>query len=289
MKNAIVLLFAFIFLFTSLNAQKLYGTFEDDYDFDMFDWDFRNPTIEVNYGNSYLKHKTFDGKFSMAGLTEIRLGYNKTDDYEDIPYIKEFSERVLILSNKSTEISGKSNEMNKYKSDTWMAGFGTFDGYGYQAGGLVIIPYNGDSFIWTKFNSADLSPETENVIAEKPLLRFNNAIRFGTASEAGIRLQPLPFLSVNAAFETNVVFPRHLFWKHLISGLIELGSQSVADKFVEKIMDSSPAAGPIVSFVLKTGISYGFYKLKQEKMNWPFKTETPLTFENFKIGMSFTF
>ena len=110
MKSAVFLLFLFIFSSITLNAQKYLGTLDEDYNFDMFDWDFRNPTIEVNYGNSSLFHKKFDGKFSVAGLTEIKLGYSTMDDFEDVSYIKDFSERVISLSNRSTDLSGKSNE-----------------------------------------------------------------------------------------------------------------------------------------------------------------------------------
>jgi hypothetical protein len=54
-------------------------------------------------------------------------------------------------------------------------------------------------------------------------------------------------------------------------------------------MDSSPVAGPIMNFLLKGGYSYAFYKLKSEKMNWPFNTETPLTYETIKFGLTFSF
>jgi hypothetical protein len=47
--------------------------------------------------------------------------------------------------------------------------------------------------------------------------------------------------------------------------------------------------GPIMYFVLKNGISYVFYTQLQEKMNWPFNSETPLTIETIKIGASISF
>ncbi|HSP87628.1 MAG TPA: hypothetical protein VLN45_05810, partial [Ignavibacteriaceae bacterium] len=61
------------------------------------------------------------------------------------------------------------------------------------------------------------------------------------------------------------------------------------DSFVDEIMDSSPYAAPIVGFVLKCALSYGVYELRQDKMNWPFKSAAPLAYDQFKFGMTFTF
>ena len=61
------------------------------------------------------------------------------------------------------------------------------------------------------------------------------------------------------------------------------------DNFVDKIFDRSPAAVPVVDFLLKNGLAYSLYLLKKENMNWPFNTETPLTYETFKLGVTFLF
>ena len=124
---------------------------------------------------------------------------------------------------------------------------------------------------------------------KKILDRYDGAFRFGTASEGGVRIEIANTVSLDAGFEASVIFPRHLFWKQLISFAIESGGQGAVDFFVDEVMDNSPAAGPIVNFVLKNALSYGFYLLKKDSMNWPFETEKPLTYETFKMGVSFTF
>jgi hypothetical protein len=40
---------------------------------------------------------------------------------------------------------------------------------------------------------------------------------------------------------------------------------------------------------LKGAYQYAFYTLTKDKMNWPFNTESPLTYENFKFGVTLTF
>jgi hypothetical protein len=61
------------------------------------------------------------------------------------------------------------------------------------------------------------------------------------------------------------------------------------DTFINEVFKSSPAAGPIVNFVLKNALAYGIYELRQEKMNWPFSSEAPLAFDQFKVGVTFIF
>jgi hypothetical protein len=59
--------------------------------------------------------------------------------------------------------------------------------------------------------------------------------------------------------------------------------------FSEDIIRSSKLLGPVMYFVLKNGLAYVFYTQLQDKMNWPFDSETPLTIEALKIGASITF
>ncbi len=60
------------------------------------------------------------------------------------------------------------------------------------------------------------------------------------------------------------------------------------DLFTE-VFESSPAAGPIVNFLLKNALAYGFYELRQEKMNWPFNSEAPIAYDQFKFGVTVVF
>ncbi|MFA7228081.1 MAG: hypothetical protein WC061_03515, partial [Melioribacteraceae bacterium] len=71
--------------------------------------------------------------------------------------------------------------------------------------------------------------------------------------------------------------------------IIEEGAKGILNHFIDKVADSSPYAAPIVNFFLKNGLSYAFFSLKKANMNWPFSTESPLTYETFKFGITFTF
>jgi len=71
--------------------------------------------------------------------------------------------------------------------------------------------------------------------------------------------------------------------------LLEFGGYSLTDRFVKAVLRSSPYAAPIVDFFLKNAVSFAMYELRKEKMNWPFKSVAPLTFDTWKLGVTFRF
>lgn len=254
------------------------------------------PTIELTYGNSDIAMKSF-GKlssnrgFANAGSAELRLSYSSLNDYED--YIVKYKNRFFFVSNNSTDLVSKKNTPFNINSNLWRFGFGTQEGYGYKIGSSAIVPYNSNSFVWSRVewnmptyagNLPELTAEDQN-----RLDLFNNAFRFGTMAEGGVKVQLVPLFTLNAGYEKAVIFPRYLVWKQLGSMIVEAAAQGAVGMFSSEVLDSSPAAGPIVNFLLKSGVSYAIYQLRREKMNWPFNSAEPLTYDTWKVGMTFTF
>ena len=243
-----------------------------------------SPTISFDYGFSKMSLKNFDEKFANPNLIELRLGYTTLKDNEDSD-ILDYKFHYLYLSNFSTNLSNQSNSPD-LKTDMWRFGFGRSTGYGYKINSLAIIPYHTYSFEWTRIKMKDtpINPADQGTIN-----LFNQSYRFGTSFEGGVRFRVIQNLMIDAGYERSIIFPRHLIWKWLGSVVIEAAGQGAIDRFVDKIVDSSPYAAPVVSFVLKNALSYGIYELRQEKMNWPFYSEPPLAYDQFKIGLTFVF
>lgn len=254
-----------------------------------------SPTIELTYGNSDIAMKSF-GKlsnrgFANAGSAELRLSYSSMDDYED--YIVKYKNHFFFVSNNSTDLVSKSNTPFNINSNLWRFGFGTQEGYGYKIGRSAIVPYTSNSFVWSRveWNMPTYAGKLPELTAEDQnrLDLFNNAFRFGTMAEGGVKVQIVPLFTLNAGYEKSVIFPRYLVWKQLGSFIVEGIAQGAVSMFAGEVMDSSPAAGPIINFLLKNGVSYAIYQLRREKMNWPFNSAEPLTYDTWKIGMTFTF
>ena len=285
---------------------------DEDWNFD--DWDFGNrhkdfewedfqfhgrPLIETSYGLPKLAIKSLNTDFNKPGAAELRLGYSTLREYSD--YVIKYRNRFVFLGNFSKDLSKSTNNKTAINTEIWRFGAGWLKGYGYQIGKSAIIPYTSNSFVWTRIKSNDYYA-IDSASSFVPLNKigvdkndaetldfFFNAFRFGTMMESGIRIQFIPLISVNAGYEREIVFPRHLFWKSAGSMAIEWAGIGAIDFFVSEVMDDSPAAGPIINFVLKSGLSYGLYQLRRDKMNWPFESAEPLTLDSWRFGITFTF
>lgn len=253
-------------------------------DFDKKDF-FKSPTITLNYGLSKMNLEGFSSSLADPGLLELKLGYTSDKVYGPADIVK-YAYKYLHLSTFTTDLRGSEDDSMKLETDMWRFGFGRASGYGYKLGEAAIIPYYSYALNWSRVDFRDsISNRADYETAEL----FDETFRFATSTEGGIRFKLFSPLILEAGYERSVVFPRHLFWKWLGSAGLEAAGQWVLDEFIENIMDSSPYAGPIINFVLKNALSYGIYELRQEKMNWPFKSAAPIAYDQFKFGLTFVF
>lgn len=251
------------------------------------------PTLELSYGMTKNKIKSMGNNFFDNGSASIKLGYSTSSVAND--YVLRFRQGYLFAGNYSQDLRKKQTGGNKADVQAWRFGVGAQEAYGYTFGNFSVIPYSSGSLVWTRIkidanNPALLSaPAVFTPNELKQLSMFDESFRFGTAAEGGIKIQFVPLISLNASYERQIVFPRYMVWKHLGSMVIEFAGQAGIDAFIREVMDSSPAAAPVLNFLLKNGFSYALYQLRQEKMNWPFDTAEPFSFDTFNVGMTFTF
>ncbi|MCK9280717.1 MAG: hypothetical protein M0P71_08855 [Melioribacteraceae bacterium] len=267
--------------------------------YDWLNWKFDRPFIELNYGIGDYKHKEMFNMFAPAGSWELKLGYSDLGTTDD-NNIVDFNESFVFVSNTASRLSSQKRKLSELAFDNWSFGIGKREGYGYDFGGFLLLPYTQSDFVWTRIemeNFPDVGERPHDYSFVRPsqikdmqiLNRYDKDFRFGTRVEGGIRFEAVNAVSFNIGYEAAVIFPRHLFWKHLGSFVIEETGKGALEFFIERVMDSSPAAAPIINVILKSAYSYAFYALKRDNMNWPFSTETPLTYETFKFGVTFVF
>jgi hypothetical protein len=263
--------------------------FGDDEPNNNFNFDFHlhgNPTIETNYGFSKNSLNLLTGKFNKTNLAEIKLGYTREDNISSTESIMKYNSSYFGLSNISYKLAQKSATAD-YDADMWRFAIGWDRGYGYKPGQKsAIIFYNGNAFTMSRLKINNYIPDVADNLS---LNMFRDAFRYGQKTEAGMKFQIIPQLVFNASYERAQVFPRWLFWKWAGGAIIEVAAQSMIDEFVDKILDSTPMAAPVISFLLKNGLSYGIYELRKEKMNWPFNTAAPFVTDSYKFGITFIF
>lgn len=263
----------------------------DDFD---FDWEFEakefelrgSPTIAFGFGQPRISLNNFNSGFSNPNYPELKLGYTSIHESKYSDDVLRYRFNHIFLGNSFTKTNSSNSSSNDIRTDMWRFGFGWATGYGYDLGQSSIIPYHSTSMAWSRVQFKDaMQNPSDAAFAE----RFDEAFRFGTGAEAGVRFKIIPLVSLDVSYERSIIFERHLFWKWAGSGIIEAAAQGMLDHFVGKIGKSSPAALPIVSVILKSALSYGIYELRQEKMNWPFNSTAPLSYDQFKVGMTFNF
>lgn len=259
---------------------------DDDFD---FGFSKSRPAITLNYGLAQIDRKNMNKNFVKPNLLELKLGYIKENSAFGKDDLVSYNYRNVFVANESNKLSGKEANGTEIESDMWRLGFERIRGYGYKLGeNSSIILFNGYTLNWSRVDftyplNLTVDPEIET------LNLYDENFRFGTSGVGGVGVKVIDNLMLNASYERSIIFQRHLFWKWAGSAIIESAAQGLLDKFVDEIFESSPYAGPIVSFVLKNALTYGVYELRKDKMNWPFKSEPPLTYDQFKFGLTFVF
>ena len=293
----IAIIFSIIITFSgNLTAQDSTKTNDNDNGWE-WSWDSNEfeqwvhfgkklPTISLQYGLTDANRNDISAEFTNPNLLEMQIGHTsrRLSHYAD--YLIKFTSRYFHLGYLSSKLAGSSDNPDELRTKSWRFGFGRSGGYGYKIGDAAVIPYSTYSFDWTRVDFENTSSlQSDNNIIQ----RYDESFRFGSSSEGGISFIASSLITIQAGYQRSIVFERHLFWKWAGSALIEAAAQGLVDSFIKEIFRSSPAAGPVVYFLLKNALSYGIYELRQEKMNWPFPSAPSLSFDSFKFGVTFTF
>jgi len=256
----------------------------DDIGSHIFDFKIKGaPTISFSYGTYQMTLKSISQSFNKPGMLELKLGYTTEKSYYGSDDVIKYKFEYFHISNFTTDLAGNKNSSD-LNTNSWRFGFGWASGYGYDLGnGFSIIPYHAISIDWTQMDM-QTTPAAADDIHTTDL--FNKDFRFGNSFQGGVQFKFVHNLAIDASYERLVVYPRHLFWEWGMGMVIEGAGQGLVDLFVDKVLDSSPEAAPIVNFLLKNALSFGIYELRQDKMNWPFETVAPLAFDQFKVGIT---
>jgi hypothetical protein len=244
-----------------------------------------SPFLEATYGYGSPQHMLFTLEFQNIGLAELKLGYSRIDPYKGL--VSDLDERYLFGSQVSTDLNYLDNILEGVETKMKRFGFGNRLGFGYDVGIMALLFYHQAAFVWTQVQS-----DTTQITNQEDidiLNRYEGTYRFGISMEGGIKFDLLKSLAATASYEFAVIYPRHIFWEWFASYTIMYTGIATVSVFSEDIVNSSPFFGPLFYFILKNGISYAFYQGMKDKMNWPFTSETPLTLETIKIGVSITF
>ena len=242
--------------------------------------------LEVDYGTATPDLNGLDETFQTLGMLELKFGISSVDilQFDLVSLEQDYVFASYFYDNLGFSGDTDSGEIN---SELARFGFGNRTGYGYGGSGLKLDLYNQNAFDWTKLTPVDY--DSMDQAAQDVFDRYGGSYRFGGLTEAGLGVHLTPGLALTAGAEGAVIYPRTIFWPWLGSVAIYSTVQGALSYYSEQIVKASPSIGPVISFLLKTGVSWGYYYLLQDDMFWPFNYEAPVTVSSFKIGASITF
>ena len=249
----------------------------------------RSPTMSIVYG---WMQSGLDGSmqsFYAPRSAEVRLGGLRQFDVDESDNIVEHRNDYLFLGVASKELGATVNP-GEIAFTAWRLGAAWEKGYGYKLTSASEGPtINLLTSQGAQSTNLALKGGITNGADSAILGMYEGGIRFGTKSGAVVRFHILPLLALDASYERSVVYRRYKFWEWLGSVIVQGSGDWLLDRFVDKILRSTPDAVPVVNFVLKNAFSYGFHELRKKNGSWPFESEAPITNDTFMIGFTMVF
>jgi hypothetical protein len=244
------------------------------------------PFLEVAYGSSTPRYEGLGEDFATLGMLELKVGYVSDDILKND--LISFDQHYAFVSwlNSDLSASGDAGE-GEIGSEMNRFGFGNRWGYGYGGSGLKFELYNQEALDWTKLTPVEYDSMSED--AQAVFDRYGSTYRFGQLTEAGLRVHLSESIALTGGLEGAMIMPRTVFWPWLGSVAIYSLAQGGLEHFSDNIIEASPKAGPVIAWLLKSGVAAGYYYLLREDMNWPFGYEAPVTVGSYKIGATITF
>lgn len=252
--------------------------------------DLKRPTIELEYGmnEAFYNKDAFGTEFNPNNRITGKIGFADYGETVAGSGLLKYSFNSLFGAQSLGDIDaiGDNQTLN---SRILSFGTHTSNGYGYiVSDNFQIILTHGTGLSW---NSIDFSSQ-EGIVDSAQMGTLDivsDGIRFGETFESGIKIRLVENIGISASYSENLIMPRFLFWHWSLGKLIEGTTQGIASYFVDRVKTTSPTLVPILYFVVKNGISYGFHRLRENNMNWPSNTAAPLFQRNFNIGVNFIF
>lgn len=245
----------------------------------------RRPMMDFTYGSGSVKQKLFMGNFADAGAVELKLGYSR--GRPEFANVVRLDDKFVVFNYSASDLFGKSAAEADVRSTMLRFGIGSRHGFGYDFKSTYLYPYSQTSLLWTKLDTKRPTGLSSSDLAI--LDRYEGTFRFGAAAEGGLAFGFAEIVALRAGYEFSVIYPRHVFWPWLGSAaLAGIGMEAISH-FGRNIVEASPTVGPIIYALLRNALAYGYYLLVRDNQYWPFQSETPVTTEGFKFGITLTF
>jgi hypothetical protein len=228
----------------------------------------------------------FEGPFAPVNLLEARFGRERAATIAKDEGVLRYTSKALTIAGVSTRLA-EAGDAGETETSLWRFLAGSREGYGYRTGDVAFVaPFHGTSVFFSDLDAYDgpFSPADE-VLLE----RFQDSVRVGSAFEGGIAFRVSRSITLDAGYEQMAVYPHWVFWEAAGSGLVHGIALGIADGVSRQVAKRAPRAAPVVSFLLRNGISYAIHHQRRYEVNWPFGGDPGLIYEGYKVSLTFTY
>lgn len=285
----------FIILFVLLfHCSKLFSQMEDESRGERFINNFYSKPDHVlnqvflasKYGLSQLNSFNFTPKvvFDPTQNLEFYYGFIRIDDKTGDPNLFKHQSEYIYLGNISTDFKTLEIENIGIPTDTWRFGFGLNDGFGFIWNDTPTLYLNhSTAFTFARIDFDGLPANNDDYIYAK---RFDQKFKFGQSYSGGVRYKLYSIFHLDAGYEISQYYGTYEFLPWFGMWITDNVLQRWIDYFERDLISVLGTNYPWVKFAYKNFISLVSYQIRKHEMYFPFKSEAPLYFESYNIGIS---
>lgn len=256
----------------------------------------RSPRLQLSYGTLSFQRKGLNGSLNEITNYGASVGMEDARSIRGNQSIVRYQNNGLFFQYGAAKpVSGLTpiddSIVNSTTTSMNIYSFGFIDesGYGYKLGdGGALKLLVGKNALWSSVDPISFDG-TISGEARQTVRDFTGSIRFGATMNPTIEFQIMKPLSLRAGYTWTQIYPRHMFWYWAGSEIIEGIADGIVMASVKAFGKASPASLPVMNFVLRNAVAYGFKTLRKDKMNWPFDTAAPMNVTGYTIGISLNF
>lgn len=238
------------------------------------------------YGKSYLNSYNFTPsvKIDPTQNLELYYGFIRIDTETGNPDLFKHQSEYAFIGNVSVDFKTLEVDHKGIPTDSWRFGFGLNDGFGFMINGEPTLFLTHSTAI--SFLRIDFDGLPSNVNDRKYAEKFDREFKFGQIYSGGFRYKLFSYIHLNAQYEISQYYGDYEFLPWFGMWLTDNVLQRWIDYFEPDLINVLGNNYPWVKFVYKNFISFITYQTRKHEMYFPFKSEAPMYYDAFKLGIT---
>lgn len=244
--------------------------------------------LNLDYGLANYSIKPQVSSFNNCGAITINFG-TATRSFDGNSSLLIFNKMRFSIAN---DILGKAENESKIDINSSQFNIGFYLSLGYNSENFKIYPYYSIplNMSWSKIK-VNRYPNSIPSNEKDYIKDIETSIRYGTLREIGFLFFIKDKYFINLNYENQIIYPRHLLLTDFLSQSLELlcsFSLLTPISALDDPYNKNKTGLIIANFLLQSALSYGYTKLRQDKIYWPFNSNPGLSIQQFKLGFGIT-